>query len=411
MPYIADLVGVAEVPPELGPGTSRRAMVANTVAYRRRKGTVGVLEQVARDVTGWPARAVEFYRLLATSTHLNHVRLGRPATASLRDAARAETAGLGAAGASTLAPGLDPLPHTAEVRRIVSRRGRYGIPAIGVFLYPTQAQEVGLWSQARISGSGFTVDPFGRRTPLFAVPLPEGEIEHLAGEADLPVPLRPRRLLSLLRAARAAHAGDGRGLPFQVRFAASGEELPPERIRVCGLEDLADTQERQVMVDPVGSTFTCYEKKAPVQPKVFVRYAYGTAADVGAGPHDRSGPHEAVLAADGYQGTRPGGAAGQISVMSVSAPVSPHEVGTVGAAFGAAEAAWDDGSALGGTYVVSIGDNASYEESPEVAVPADTRLVLVAAHWPRPRSPLGRSWPPCRVRTLPRDRVRMSAVR
>lgn len=37
-----------------------RAWVANTLAYRRRKGTALVLEQLARDVTGWPATAVEF---------------------------------------------------------------------------------------------------------------------------------------------------------------------------------------------------------------------------------------------------------------------------------------------------------------------------------------------------------------
>ncbi|MFM9595529.1 phage tail protein [Streptomyces scabiei] len=395
VPYIADLVGVAEVPPPLGPGTSRRAMVANTVAYRRRKGTPGVLEQVARDVTGWPARVVEFHRLLATSTHLNHVRLDRPATASLRAAARAELAGVDAAGASTLAAGLDPLPHTAEVRRIVSGRGRYGISALGVFLYPAQVQEIAHWSQARSSANGFTVDPFAWRTPLFAAPRPDGGIEHLAEEADLSVPLRPRWLLALLRAARSAGDDDGRNLPFQVRFAASGEELPPERIRVCGLEDLADTQQRQVMVDPVAGTFTCYEKKAPTKPKkVLVRYSYGVVANVGAGPYDRSAVHEAALAADGFEGTLPGTAAGQISVMSVSAPVSPYEVGTVAEALRAAEAAWDDGSARGGTYIVSIGDNASYPESTSVTVPTATGLVLVAAHWPRPRSPLGESLAP-----------------
>ena len=68
LPYLADLVGVTDLPPALPGVVSRRAFVANTIAYRRRKGTLAVLEQVARDVTGWPAKVVEYYRLLAAST-------------------------------------------------------------------------------------------------------------------------------------------------------------------------------------------------------------------------------------------------------------------------------------------------------------------------------------------------------
>ncbi|MFI1258880.1 hypothetical protein ACH4U6_34565 [Streptomyces netropsis] len=39
---------------------SPRAEGAHTIAYRRRKGTAAALEQLTRDVTGWPARAVAF---------------------------------------------------------------------------------------------------------------------------------------------------------------------------------------------------------------------------------------------------------------------------------------------------------------------------------------------------------------
>ena len=73
-------------------GVSTRAYVANTMAYRRRKGTAVVLEQLARDTTGWPARAVEFFQRLATTQHMNHVRLAPPARRGMRDAAAAELA-------------------------------------------------------------------------------------------------------------------------------------------------------------------------------------------------------------------------------------------------------------------------------------------------------------------------------
>ena len=34
--------------------------MANTIAFRRRKGTALMLEELARSVTDWPARMVEF---------------------------------------------------------------------------------------------------------------------------------------------------------------------------------------------------------------------------------------------------------------------------------------------------------------------------------------------------------------
>ena len=81
VPYIGDLLGVRGLATTSGDGTfSPRAYVANTLAYRRRKGTAAVLEQLARDLTGWPARAVEFFARLATTQHVNHVRLDAPAT-------------------------------------------------------------------------------------------------------------------------------------------------------------------------------------------------------------------------------------------------------------------------------------------------------------------------------------------
>ena len=64
---------------------SPRAEVANTIGYRRRKGTAAMLEQLARDVTDWPARAVEFFEQLATTQYMNHVRLHAPATAPVRE--------------------------------------------------------------------------------------------------------------------------------------------------------------------------------------------------------------------------------------------------------------------------------------------------------------------------------------
>src|SRR5215469_12935527 len=67
IPYIADLLDTRLV---LGlDPRGQRLDVANTIDYRRRKGTLGVLEQVAADISGWDAKAVDFFRRLSRSRH------------------------------------------------------------------------------------------------------------------------------------------------------------------------------------------------------------------------------------------------------------------------------------------------------------------------------------------------------
>ncbi|GAA1383323.1 phage tail protein [Catellatospora chokoriensis] len=380
LPYLADLVGLEHLPADLGPGVSARRLVANTVAYRRRKGTPAVLEQVARDVTGWPARTVEFFQLLATTTHLNHVRLDRPTTADLRRADTLQLVGNFAGGA------LDSVAHTPDVRTLSSGRGRYGIANMAVFLFPLQTYEV-TWARASHRGEGtYAADPLGRTTPLFAAHRTDPVIEHLAQEADLPLPLRPHRLLQLLQAARNALIPDD-DLPIGVRIGTQGRPLPPGRIRVCGLEDLDPHEtEPQVMIDPVGGSLKVYQLGRQVTPEqLFVRYRYGAVANVGAGPYNRRQIHDHSLCTDNFLGAPH--VAGQIAVRS-GAPPSAGTVGSLGAALQAAGHAWT-GSAgpAGGTYFVIVTDSATYTEDLKVAIPAGARLVIVAAAAP-PGSPL-----------------------
>jgi hypothetical protein len=127
-PYIGDLIGYRPLHGVTPVVASPRAEVANTIGYRRRKGTAAMLEQLARDVTGWPARAVEFFEQLATTQYMNHVRLHAPATAGLRSMPRMLQIG----GA------FNAVAHTAEMRRPESGSGRYNIPNVGIFLWRLQ---------------------------------------------------------------------------------------------------------------------------------------------------------------------------------------------------------------------------------------------------------------------------------
>ncbi|WP_405649659.1 phage tail protein [Streptomyces sp. NBC_01386] len=408
LPYLTDLIGLTEPLPDLGDGFSWRSLVADTLSHRRRKGTATALRRIAAEATGWPARTVEYYRLLAASAHVEHPRPDRPATASLRAADRLDHVGAGhdrRRDRSTPPPDLldpargafDPLARCADVRSIGRGRGRYNIPSLGVVLLPLRMYRVGpdpdastggeRWSQPRAVDGWHHVDPLGRHTPLF-LGTPDGDGADRTGEEELPLPVRPRRLLAMLTAARRGELDPAR-LPFGVRIAPAGPqaagpptELGPARVRVCGLEDLADLPGPQVSVDAVTGRLRTYQDGRPAEPAdLLVRYHYAALADVGAGPYDRGAVHARVIAADGH-----GDTLGVVTVR-VDAKASPSELGVTSVADGLAlaERLWQaSASPAGTTVVVAVGDSTSHRGDLAVTLPAGARLVLVAAARPEP---------------------------
>jgi hypothetical protein len=384
LPYLADLIGLADLPPPLGPGTSRRALVANTVGYRRRKGSASVLQHVATDVTGWPTEAVQFFKLMATTVSVNDVHLDRPATVSVRDTEALRLARLSESRSTTWVDGLDRLSHIAEVRRIDSGRGRYNLSGIGIFVHPIQVLDVGSdskWSRAREVDDGFTFDPLGRPTPLFAPPdlnvALAAEHDHVE-ESALPVPLSPHRLLELLERVRYKKQAES-SLPLGIRVKRKSDEdlvLLASATRVCGLEDLSTKKSDsvQAMVDPISGRFRLYRRTQngfnPYTPRsaVMVRYSYGAVANLGAGTYDRLSVHEQVLASDPFEGSA--AIANQIAVAASSEGVSLNE------AFRKLS------DVQSGTLIVSIVDNAENAGGGPATVPEACRLVVVAAAWP-----------------------------
>src|SRR5664279_6611872 len=91
VPYIGDLLGYqllndAGEPTGVDSARDRqrerilipRRDVANTIHARRRKGTLAVLEELANDAAGWPARPVEFFQLLGWTQNLHTPLLHAP---------------------------------------------------------------------------------------------------------------------------------------------------------------------------------------------------------------------------------------------------------------------------------------------------------------------------------------------
>ncbi|MFW6174515.1 MAG: hypothetical protein ACOC5K_01925, partial [Chloroflexota bacterium] len=167
VPYIADLVATRLVSASNLPG--RRVDVAKTIYYRRRKGTLAVLEELISDIARWDGKTVEMFRRLARARHRldpdPSLEAGRHSGtmpggwADLRNFA---------AGRSTDGP-FDEYHHTPDVRRHSGGLdGRHGIPKLAFHLYRLKAFRVNGVIPRLIDGAnGFTFDPSGRDTPLF----------------------------------------------------------------------------------------------------------------------------------------------------------------------------------------------------------------------------------------------------
>jgi hypothetical protein len=381
LPYIGDLLGARPLLPIPGGAISQRAYVANTLAYRRRKGTAAMLEQLARDVTGWDARAVEFFQILTTTQHVNHrrdrqqfsrhlgrlihdVRDGTPlehnlATVDMRDWEPLER----------INGAFDTLPRTIEVRRVATGRGRFNIPNIGIFLWRLAAQPVtdspAAAVEALATARRLTFSPLGVSTRLFTRPETEEEVTHLAAPLNVPEPIS-RQVLE-------AYLGDyyGRGKSLVLRIA--GEDVPAAAVKVCDLSDQHDVSgavvgwahlpgDDLIAVDPLLGRIAL--PAALAGQTVLASYHHGFSADVGGGEYERPSPLADPLQLSVRVARQP-------STLTAG-PIVHQVVGTALAAV----------AANGG--IVEISDSDRYEEPLSLAVGAGRTVQLRAANGRRP---------------------------
>ena len=317
VPYIGDLVGYQLVREAGEPGDvatpsglSRnkilvpRRDVANTIRDRRRRGTLSILESLSRDVAGWPARAVEFFRRLAVTQSINHRHPNRGRTADLRNGDALDRLGTA----------FDELAHTLDVRRTVSphAQGRFNIPSLGMFVWRLRAYPVTrtpAYCFEEQASNCFLFSVLGNDSPLYT--RPSATPDHPPGELDLPIPIGRRALERSL----ADYYGDGRS--FEIFLVDVRENAPPpksipaEQIEAADLTDWRyhPHPKKVAAVDPVLGRIMF----APGQPRgeqdvrqdVWVSYAYGFSADIGGGEYDRplAQPAGARLYRVGERGT------------------------------------------------------------------------------------------------------------
>ncbi len=385
---------------------SRRAYVANTLAYRRRKGTAAVLEQLARDATGWNARAVEFFELLETTQHANHVRLHSQRTPDLRRTDALEL----------VDTAFDTAAHSLDVRRIARGRGRHNIPNVGLFLWRLQSYPVTQATPRAVtapSDGRYRFSPLGDDIPLFNRPRAEAEITHLAGEENVPGPLRRLPLYRELEAHRQALVdaktpdgvwfGNEPVLRVFVRDTVVDPlvEIPAREITICHLGDhptLPGTWQRppaardyrraaddalqsmpiRAGVDPVLGRLAFPESFVPHE--VRVSYAYGFSGDVGAGPYDRLGSPAAARRRD------------PVWQVGVGKDAKAEDTETIFPTLLEAVQEWNAQPA-GTVGIIAILDSLTYEETltgaERIEIPEGSQLLIAAADWPAVPRPGG----------------------
>jgi len=383
VPYLGDLLGVRSLHTVGSAGIfSLRPYVANTLRYRRRKGTAPVLEQLARDLTGWPARAVEFFERLATSQHMNHVRLHAPTTPDLRRAGQLEL----------LDGPFEAATHSAEMRPITSARGRYNIPNLGLFLWRLQPYFLTRSTPQPVADPAdgrYTFSPLGNDTPLFNRPLTESEITHLAEESNVPGRLRRRALYDDLEAYRqelvAGSVPDSRWFGkqpvLQLFFDHAENPLLPEELLICDLSGW----EAPGWTPPAGTSFHrpdggSFSTKAAVDPvlgrlallegttppsTLEVSRAYGFSADIGGGPYGRRDTLVEPASTDVW-----------------SRQVARNDPDADFDSLAAALADWEAGGLQQG--ILTIGDSGTYAEQIALTLDAGQQLIIQAADGQRP---------------------------
>ena len=340
VPYIGDLIGYRTLHGVVAKVASRRAEVAHTIAFRRRKGTAAMLEQLARDVTGWNARAVEFFEVLATTQHMNHRRPGNHYGPDLRawePLERLDTA-------------FNTITHTVDVR--AAGRGRYNIPNVGLFLWRLDAQPLTHSPAVRVDDRRYLFDPRGVDQPLITFPEPEDEVSHIAEPLNVPEPISRRVLASNL----SHYYGENKS----IRLFEGIAPVPEAKIRVCNLDDDGATWAHLppagfFAIDPVRGRIGLPPTTVT---DLRVTFSYAFSAHIGGGEYDRG-----AFADDPLE-----------TVRRV-----PNDHATIQAAI----------NALGGAGVVEIADTGRYAETLQITASAGKRIQLRAANGHRPTIVLG----------------------
>lgn len=322
VPYHGDLVGFQLAGDAGSPGDTinaggrmlnrflyPRREIANAVRRRRRKGTLSVLEDLASDVTRWPARAVEFSQSIAYCQNIQHPEQNRGGTAHLIDHS---SAGLRPSHVQIMnsfnETAFNTVAHTVDTRTIQSSPGVgwYHPNKIGLFVWRRPVYSATRFDPCRICFNdyvhipAYTFNRLGRQLPLYINRKHEVDESHIAEPDNLPVKLT--RMLLRDRDGRASTdyygLDDSKSLSISVVWDDGGpwESIPASQVHVCDLRNSDDRfllwnklPKNHVAVDPEMGVFLLGTSNRYVC-ALRVSYYYAAGDDLGGGEYDRRAP-------------------------------------------------------------------------------------------------------------------------
>lgn len=291
IPYIGDLLGYSPIF-QTAAGTDSRAEVANTVGYRRRKGTPIALQQVAMDVSGRPAVVVEEFRRIITTQSMRLPRPHHEACIDLRRNAILDDLADTAFDRSNrtldvrrIAPRLreSPTPDPAPLDITLHGPGRFNVPDIAVHLWRCRAWQIDQAPAFVVDARRFKFNPIGIDIPLFsAPPVNPQPFSHLNTRLDVPQSVRRGEFKRQLP--------DFYG-PSLMLF-ANGVAVPVTQICCANLADhpggsWCTVPPGMIAIDPELGRIQFAADLSPPE-SLRVTYNYGFPAPLGGGPYDRT---------------------------------------------------------------------------------------------------------------------------
>ena len=294
IPYIGELIGYDPVYTVALSSADSRAEVANTIGYRRRKGTLLAMEQLTHDVSGRTTMVVEEFRCLITTLSLRDVRPHHSATANLRRGKDWE-------GFSVQDGPFTQLNRTIDVRRIAPRirpakkpdpapldislhgGGRFNIPDIAVWIWRWQSWPITNAPSFALGGGGYFFSTLGGPLALFQQPPPAPlPFTRLIDEGDAAQPVSCRRFARNI----------GGFYPSSFALIADGVLVDASQIMSANLCEqpngaVCTVPSGKIAIDPERGRIQ-YAADVPLPDSLRVNYSYGAAAAMGGGPYDRT---------------------------------------------------------------------------------------------------------------------------
>ena len=203
VPYIGDLLATRLLSALNSRG--QRIDVAKTIYYRRRKGTLGVLEELISDIAGWEGKVVESFKQLARARHGLDPALPENAyepdsnklLGLFTNTPQGGTADLrNTQGRDLVASAFDEYFYTPDFRQHNGKSGRYNIPKLAFHIYRLKACSISSADVFQLDNRRFSFDPSGRDTQLFSARnrAEDWHNWHSAEPWELPAPISCRLL-------------------------------------------------------------------------------------------------------------------------------------------------------------------------------------------------------------------------